>query len=186
MLLRLLFASIFLGIVLVPDRADAQAFNTESGTAKFHSKVPLHTFTGSSDHLTGRINLADSTVDFYIDLNTLDTGISKRDKDMRSTLETDEYPFAEFYGKLISGFEPDIENPQEVTVRGEFTIHGISRELEVEGTLQPVEDGLSLTAAWTLDIEDYDIEPPGILFYRVNENQDIEIEAHLKPTETDT
>lgn len=185
MLLRLLFAFILIGIVLVPVRADAQAFKTEKGTAEFHSKVPLHTFTGRSDHLTGMINLADSTVDFYIDLNTLETGISKRDKDMRNTLETEEYPFAEFYGKLVSVFDPDNEEPQEVTVRGEFTIHGVSRELEVEGTLQPVGNGLRLTAVWTLNIEDYDIEPPGILFYRVNENQDIEIDAQLNPTETE-
>lgn len=145
----------------------------------------MHTFTGTSDHLVGLIDLSDSTVDFYIDLETFDTGISKRDKDMRRTLETDEYPFAEFFGKLVSDFDPTSTEPQKVTVRGEFSVHGVTRDIEVNGTLQKTDEGLKLNAAWTLNIEDYDIEPPGILFYRVDEDQDIEIEATLTPTEND-
>lgn len=172
--------------LLVPVYTHAQEFKTESGQAVFHSRVPLHSFTGSSNHLVGFISLADSTVDFYLDLNTLETGISKRDKDMRSTLETDKYPFAEFFGKLITDFDPDHKTRQEVTVRGEFTIHGVSREIEVEGTLQRTDEGLRVSAAWIINIEDYDIEPPGILFYRVNKDQKIEIDALLTPTQTDT
>lgn len=182
---KILLLAIILGPVY-PYSAAAQEFKTESGHVEFHSSVPLHSFTGSSDHLVGLINLADSTVDFYVDLNTLETGISKRDKDMQNTLETEEYPFAEFFGKLITPFDPDDSTPQTATVRGEFTIHGVSREIEVEGTLQSTDEGLRLTAGWTLDIENYDIEPPGILFYRVDENQDIEIEATLIPTQIES
>ncbi|MFH5832368.1 YceI family protein [Halalkalibaculum sp. DA3122] len=166
----------------IPD-AEAQVFKTETGHAEFQSEVPLHTFTGTSDHLVGLINLADSTVDFYIDMNTFETGIGKRDKDMRRTLETDKYPFAEFYGKLISGFDTASTAPQEVTVRGEFGIHGVTRDVEITGTLQKTVKGLHVAASWTLNIEDYNIEPPGILFYRVDENQDIKIEATLTPNE---
>lgn len=161
--------------------ADGQAFRTESGHAEFHSSVPLHSFTGTSDHLHGRISLADSTVDFYVDLNTLETGIAKRDKDMRETLETGEYPFAEFYGKLVTSFNPDSNNEQQVTVEGTFTIHGISRDISVDGTLSRTGDGLRLEADWTLDMTDYEIKPPGILFYRVSEDIDIELNATLEP-----
>lgn len=161
--------------------AGAQAYRTESGHAEFHSTVPLHTFTGTSDQLHGRISLADSTVDFYLDLNTLETGVEKRDKDMRETLETEQYPFAEFYGSLDPPFDPVSDGPQEVTARGEFTIHGITREIAVEGTLERTGEGLRLTAAWTLDMTDHEIKPPGILFYRVSEQIEIEIEATLTP-----
>ncbi len=161
--------------------ADGQAFRTESGHAEFHSSVPLHSFTGTSDHLHGRISLADSTVDFYLDLNTLESGIEKRDKDMRETLETGEYPFAEFYGKLVTPFNPDSNSEQQVTAEGTFTIHGISRDISVAGTLRRTGDGLRLEASWTLDMTDYEIKPPGILFYRVSENIDIELNATLEP-----
>lgn len=160
--------------------AHAQTYSTESGTAEFESRVPLHTFTGTSQSLVGQIALADSTVDFYIDLETLDTGIGKRDKDMRKTLETDQFPFAEFFGKLVSPFDPSGAE-QTARVRGRFKIHGVSREIEVSGTLKPVASGLELRAEWDLNLKDYRITPPSLLVIKVDEVQHIRIHATLTP-----
>ncbi len=171
----------FLLWILAPASARAQAYMTESGHAEFTSSVPLHTFTGTSDRLVGKIDLADSTVDFYLDLETLETGIGKRDKDMRTTLETDTYPFAEFFGTLVTPFDPDRRGPQPATVRGEFTLHGVTRSVEIDGTLETTDDGLQVEAAWDINIEDYDIEPPGLLIVRVDEVQRVRIEALLEP-----
>lgn len=162
-----------------PCLAEAQTYKTESGDIEFTSSVPLHSFTGVSDKLVGQINLADSTVDFYVDLNTLKTGISKRDRDMLNTLEADKYPFAEFYGKLVSGFSLNSTEPQKVTVEGTFKVHDVSREVSINGVLQNSDDGLQVMADWTLDMEDYDIRPPGILFYRVSEIIEVSIDTIL-------
>lgn len=159
----------------------AQSFFTDSGHARFISSVPLNRFTGESDHLVGRINLADSTVDFYLDLTTLETGIGKRDKDMRRTLETGEYPFGEFFGKLVSPFDPSSEAEQEAVVRGDFTIHGVTRQVEIKGVLEMTPEGLRVAAEWKLNLTDYDIEPPSLLIIRVDEVQQIRIEAILQP-----
>lgn len=156
---------------------------TKNGTAIFHSEVPMHTFSGTSEYLTGMVNLADSTVDFYLDLTTLETGISKRDRDMRETLETNKYPFAEFFGKLISDFDPDVSGKQMATVKGSFKIHGIENESEYTGTLEMTPEGLIVEANWVLRLEDYNIVPPSLLFVKVDQEQKIEIEALLKPVE---
>lgn len=161
----------------------AQTYMTESGTATFYSDVPLHTFSGSSDYLVGQVNLESKIVDFYIDLTTLDTGIEKRDRDMLETLETDKFPFAEFYGELQSDFDPDVSGPQEAVVEGTFKIHGVERETNYTGTLEMTPDGLLLKASWVLLLEDYDIVPPSLLFIKVDQEQKIEIEALLKPVQ---
>lgn len=162
--------------------AQDQVYMTQEGHAEFISEVPLHTFTGESDHLVGKIALSDSIIDFYVDLNTIETGIAKRDKDMRETLEVKKYPFAEFYGKLVSDFDTSSSEVQDARVQGTFKVHGISKEVTIDGTLQMTDEGLRVKASWTLNLNDYNIEPPGILFYRVDKNQDITIEALLKPT----
>jgi polyisoprenoid-binding protein YceI len=159
----------------------AQNFKTEEGKATFYSKVPLHNFEGNSENLVGLIDLNEGTVDFYIDLETLDTGNGKRDKDMKLTLETKKYPFAEFFGKLTSEFDPSSNEIQDVTVKGTFKIHGQEKEIEVDGTLQMKEDGLHLTAGWILNLLEYKIEPPKVLFIKVDKDQEIEIQALLKP-----
>ena len=175
--------TLLLGWTLAAPAAPGQAFMTKTGHAEFTSSVPLHTFTGTSDHLVGKISLPDSTVDFYLDLTTLETGIGKRDKDMRTTLETDEYPFAEFFGTLVTPFDPERREPQSATVRGEFTLHGVTREVEINGTLQMTEEGLRVEAAWEINLNDYNIEPPSLLIIRVDEIQQVRIEALLAPVE---
>jgi polyisoprenoid-binding protein YceI len=161
----------------------AQTYKSDEGTAIFHSEVPLHTFSGTSNYLTGLVNLEDGTVDFYLDLTTLDTGIEKRDRDMKETLETGEYPFAEFFGTLQTEFNPDTTAQQAVKVKGDFKIHGVSHEVTIDGTLQMKPEGLMVTANWVLQLEDYDIVPPSLLFVKVDQEQKIEIEALLKPVE---
>ncbi|TYP95177.1 Polyisoprenoid-binding protein YceI [Fodinibius salinus] len=170
---------IAIGILFLPIASEAQSFKTESGHVEFESSVPLHSFTGTSNKLVGRISLADSTVDFYLDLHTLDTGIDKRDNDMLETLNAKKYPFAEFYGKLISDFNPDTTSQQQVTVKGKFTLHNVSKKVSIDGTFQKSAEGLTVKASWIINMKDYNIRPPGILFYRVSEEINISINALL-------
>lgn len=160
-------------------------YYTDNGHAEFTSSVPLHTFTGISESLTGMIDPSDGTVDFYLDLTTLKTGIDRRDRDMYRTLNTDELPFAEFTGNLVNEFDPDTESEQVLRTEGEFTIHGKTRTIAVEGTIRKTEGGFLLQAEWILLLSDYDIEPPGILFYRVTDEQEVRIEALLEPVGRD-
>ena len=175
------FRIVLLGAIslLTVQISTGQAFLTKNGHAEFKSRVPLHSFTGVSDLLVGAINLADSTVDFYLDLTTLKTGIGKRDKDMRITLETDELPFAEFYGKMVTLFDPESEQSQEVRVDGIFTIHGISKDISVTATLTMHGDGLHASASWKLNLRDYNIKPPRLLFIKVDEVQELSVSGLL-------
>ncbi|HET8864849.1 MAG TPA: YceI family protein [Gracilimonas sp.] len=162
------------------DRADT-VYYSDSGYVEFTSSVPMHSFSGESEQLTGMIDLEENIIDFYIDLTTLKTGIGKRDRDMYQTLNTEDHPFAEFTGSFET--VPSIPDQRtEVTATGEFTINGITNDVVVQGCIEPGEEGLILEATWSLLLSDHDIKPPGILFYRVDDTQEIRIEVVLKPT----
>ncbi len=163
------------------DPQESIVYYTQSGRAEFTSRVPLHTFTGESDHLVGMIDLENNVIDFYIDLRSVETGIDRRDRDMHRTLSLDEHPYAEFTGSLESPVELAPGNEKTVTAVGEFTVHGVTREVRIDGTIKLQDDNLLLEAEWELNIEDYGIDPPGILFYRVNEIQEMRIEAAMEP-----
>ncbi|MEQ9310705.1 MAG: YceI family protein [Balneolaceae bacterium] len=166
-------------LVGLASSAFSQSFYTETGTAVFYSKVPLHSFSGTSENLVGLINLDESTIDFYLDLETLNTGNGKRDKDMLLTLDVKKYPFGEFFGKMTSEFDVDLQQEQDVTVEGVFKIHGKEQNVVISGTLTPEGNTLKLTAGWILKLEDYEIEPPSLLFIKVDQEQEIEINAVL-------
>jgi polyisoprenoid-binding protein YceI len=161
----------------------AQSYLTTSGNVNFLSKAPLSEFNGVSDQLNGLIDLSQNLLDFYVDLNTLDTGIGLRDKHMRDNyLETEKYPFAEFTGKItpIPSLTTGTKSP--VTAVGKFKIHGVEREIEVKGTLSKNAKGeLELEAGFEVLLSDYKIPLPKLVFYELAENQEVSIKATLKP-----
>lgn len=160
----------------------AQTFLTESGNVNFLSEASLSEFNGVSDKLHGLINLSGNVLDFYVDLNTLDTGIGLRDKHMRDNyLETEKYPFAEFSGKFnaIPGLAIGSKIP--VTANGKFKIHGVERPIQVKGTLSKNAKGeLELEAGFEVLLSDYKIPVPKLIFYELAENQVVTIKATLK------
>lgn len=175
------FAILAFFVIAITRTATAQvAFATEDGTVTFRSDVPLHSFTGKSDALNGRITPADSTVDFFVDMTTVETGVGKRDRDMRKTLNTDEFPFAEFFGKLVTPFDPDSEEEQAARVEGEFRIHGIGKPLVADGTIKRDGDELRVSAEFEISMEAYDIRPPRVLMLKVADIQKIAIDVVLR------
>lgn len=169
--------------LFIPDRnIQAQSYMSETGYVEFVSSAPLLEFKGKSNNLTGLIDLNKNLIDFYVDLNTLDTGINLRNNHMRdSYLETDQYRFAEFTGKIISDFDPEINEEQSVTASGTFQIHGVEREIEVDGTLKSVDNGLQLDASWSIMLEDYNIDRPSVIFYELSDEQIVNISILLNP-----
>tara|TARA_B100000575_G_scaffold291056_1_gene296050 strand:+ start:7627 stop:8196 length:570 start_codon:yes stop_codon:yes gene_type:complete len=166
-------------MVFISVQVLAQSYYSEVGTASFTSSIPYYEFTGSSNQLTGLIDVSENTVDFYLDLETLDSGIKKRDKDMRLTLETKKYPFAEFYGILLDSIDFKNTQLQSIRTKGNFSIHGVSQEIEVKGNLTMIDNALKLTAEWIVKLDDYDIIPPSFFIIKVDPIQKIYIDVLL-------
>ncbi|WP_114751814.1 YceI family protein [Pleomorphovibrio marinus] len=162
--------------------ANAQTFKTENGQAEFLSKASLLEFTGESDQLQGLIDLDKNLLDFYLDLNTLKTGVGLRDRHMRDNyLETKKFPFAEFTGEIEEGTEIPVGQTKNVTAKGKFKIHGVEREIVVPGTLKRNSaNEMVLDASFKVLLEDYDIEIPRVVFYELAEEQEVTIHATLR------
>lgn len=175
--------SLVLFFFLFSNVATAQSYLTESGYVNFLSKASLNEFNGESEKLNGLIDLSQNLLDFYVDLNTLDTGIGLRNKHMRDNyLETEKYPFAEFTGKISSVPTLNSGTKTPVTAIGTFKIHGVEREIEVKGTLMKNSKGeLELEGAFDVLLSDYKIEIPKLVFYELAEKQEVTIKATLKP-----
>jgi polyisoprenoid-binding protein YceI len=174
---------IIIPALLAPLSAHAQKYFSDTGYAEFESSAPALTFTGTSENLTGLIDLQAGTVDFYLDLNTLDTGIRLRNRHMRdSYLETGRFPFAEFIGTLNPGFQSELPEAQSVTVSGTFTIRGVTQQREIQGTLRPSPDGasLELEAQFEVMLEDHDIPRPRVVFYELSDRQSVSIRVTMQ------
>lgn len=177
---KVLFLFLFCYSTLV----SGQAFYTETGNVVFISKAPLSEFEGESSNLNGLVDLDKNLLDFFLDLNTLDTGIGLRDRHMRENyLETEQFPFAEFTGKMDD--LPELVMGEKVPVKalGKFTIHGIERDMEVNGFLTLLNmNEISLEAEFEVLLSDHEIPLPKLVFYELAQNQTVKLSATMKIT----
>ncbi len=185
--MKTLLLSLFLALsMLFPfhEKVYSQAFMADDGYVEFISRAPLLEFKGVSNNLTGLVDFDENLVDFYVDLNTIDTGIERRNRDMRNSyLKTDKFPFAEFTGSFTGSVDPGFSGKKDVLVTGTFKIHGVERNIQVEGTIEKKDSGLQVEASWTILLEDYNIDRPRVLFYELADEQKVNISILLRETD---
>lgn len=162
-------------------------YSTRSGNAEFYSDAigTIGIFMGQSRSMNGYIDLKDSTIEFSVRLKSLSTGIDRRDNDMFVALKADQYPEIRFKGLFRPAFNPNSTGKQAVTATGEFELHGVTKPLEVTGSLQRQGDAIQVEANWSMNVTDYDIDPPRVLFVSVADGLDINVSARLLPSTTD-
>jgi polyisoprenoid-binding protein YceI len=147
-----------------------------------HSEVDFTIRHGGVANVHGRFgnvtatlvyNVADvtkSTVTATIDVNTVDTGVSPRDNDLKtgSFFDVAKFSTATFTSTSV------VKNGNKLAVSGNFTLHGVTKPivLDVDGPSTPVENGMDhkthsgFTATTTLSRTAYGIGtnvPPALV-----------------------
>lgn len=161
----------------------------EGNQVAFTSKVVALTFTGTTDKIDGFIYwegdslfAAKDQLHFEVELASFDTGIGKRDRDMRQVLGTDQWPKAVYQGAIAEHAAVDTTGvAYRVKTEGILSLHGVDRAIEVPGTVVVEEGRSKVEAAFTLKLADYNIEAPSLAaFVKVSEEVAVAVSFYLK------
>ena len=149
----------------------------------------LHLFEGVTDQIDGFVywegdSLFARKAQFHFEVNLagFDTGIGKRDRDMREVLDTEKWPRAVYKGEITGHAAVDsTAAAYRVGTKGTLSLHGVDRAIEVPGTVV-VEEGRSrIEAAFTLKLADYEIEAPSLAaFVKVSQEIALEVSVYMK------
>lgn len=92
-------------------------------------------------------------------------------------MESDTYPKAGFKGNIVDFDKIDLKSDgkHEVTVKGELTIHGVSKEVSIKGMIEIANNMIHAKSDFTAIPSDYNISIPDL----VKENIAKEIEVHV-------
>ncbi|NKB69050.1 MAG: hypothetical protein GKR89_18435 [Candidatus Latescibacteria bacterium] len=161
----------------------------QANRVEFTSEVVTFTFSGSTDKIDGFVYWEGEELfenkdqlHFEVDLATLDTGIGKRDRDMRQVLGTEKWPKAVYKGEFVEHTAMDTTvAAYRVKTKGTLALHGVERPLEVPGIIVMEEGRSKVEATFTLQLADYDIEAPSIAaFVKVGQEIVVEVSFYLK------
>ena len=160
-----------------------------SNKVQFISEVVSLKFDGTSRNIDGYVYWEGegpiskgSQFLFVVDMSTFDTGIGKRDHDMRIVLNTREWPQANFKG-TIADIMPDTSaaNTYNAIAQGVFSLHGIEKSVGIPATITVGDSTAYIDADFTIKLQDYKIEAPSLAaFIKVSQEVLISVQVHMK------
>jgi len=95
-------------------------------------------------------------------------------------MESNRYPKAIFQGKFLN-LNLDEKGEQNVRASGKLTMHGITREIDVQGTVEIVSNQLLARANFLIKLKDYKIKIPQLLWNNIAQEVKVTVEFTYKP-----
>jgi len=142
----------------------AQLYMTRTGSISFFSKTPLEDVQAENNQVYAVIDAGKKNLAFTL----LMKGFIFRKELMQehfneNYVESDKYPKANFSGTFEGDFLPSKDGLYHVTVKGNLTIHNVTRSIEQPATLELINGRLSGRADFKVKPEDYNISIPSIV-----------------------
>lgn len=93
------------------------------------------------------------------------------------------YPnrYSEFKGKINEAVDYTRDGETKVTVTGKLTLHGVTREITVPGTLKKSGEEIAIISKFRIKVADYNIKVPSMYVKNIAEEVDITINSTLEP-----
>ncbi len=150
---------------------------------KFTSKMQIEDFDGTTSKIDGYFKhgekLDGGEVYFEVDMNSVTTGMGLRDRHMRDNyLHTAKYPKTSYKGTISQ--VADKGSYYEVVLDGNMNLHGVYKPKQVKGTIAKGDNSLRIKTNFWVKLPDYNIEIPQLMFAKINENIELNLDFFLK------
>lgn len=170
-----------LGFLLMASMASAQKFTSEKGELSFFSDGAIEDIEARNQMVgslfnvtTGELVYIAKVKDFIFPKTLM------REHFNEKYMETEKFPKSTFQGKL-TGFSPNVSGEQKVRAVGKISIHGITRDVDVPGTLEFSDGKARMKAKFIVKLADYNIKIPTLIWQNIAEEVEVRVEFTYKP-----
>ena len=166
--------AIFL-LMMLSVQVNAQRFIGKHGEINFFSETLIENISAVNKNVSAVFDASTNDLVFQLNITDFKFPIPLMQEHFNENyLESDIYPSSTFSGKVIN-----IENGN-ATVQGDLKIHGVSNRIKVDGSMITGQELVSILAEFTVRLEDYNIEIPRIVMYKIAEEIDVRVNIKLK------
>jgi polyisoprenoid-binding protein YceI len=95
-------------------------------------------------------------------------------------LESEKFPKSTFQGKIV-GYNPGVGGEQKVKAVGKLSLHGITKDIDVPGTIVLSNGKLIMKSNFPVKLSDYNIKIPTIVWQNIAEQVEVRIDFTYKP-----
>jgi polyisoprenoid-binding protein YceI len=173
------FFTILLFVAVFP--AVAQKYTIDKSNIVFFSDAAIEDIKADNKKASSIFNSATGEVVFSIPINEFQFEKSLMQEHFNEKyMESDKYPKSTFQGK-IAGFDAKAKGAQQVKATGKLTIHGVTQEVEIPGTIEATDKSVAMKAKFMVKLADHKIAIPQLLWQNIAEQVEVTVDFLYKP-----
>ncbi len=172
-------------LFLVTSGLFAQKYLTKTGVIRFYSDAPLEKIEAVNRQVNAALNTGSGDFVFRVLMKSFEFEKALMQEHFNENyVESDKYPNAMFVGKITS--VSDLKNlsaePKQVMVEGKLTLHGVTRNIREQGTLELKGKNIMGKATFNILLPDYKISVPKAVIKNVSSTIQVSVEVNMSPT----
>ena len=163
--------------------AYAQKYMTRTGKVTFFSSTPLENIEAFNNETASVLDA--STGDFVFQVPIKSFKFEKalmQEHFNENYMESGKYPKADYKGKItdLSKVNFSKDGAYNVTTKGKMTIHGVTKEVELPGSVTVKGNEVTLYSTFKVSPKDYEINIPGIVENKIAKEIEVTVNSILK------
>jgi polyisoprenoid-binding protein YceI len=159
----------------------AQKFTVEKSEVGFFSHATIENIAAKTDKSISIFNVSTGEIVFSIPIKEFqfEKNLMKEHFNEKY-METEKYPKSTFQGK-ITGYQPQGTGEQQAKAVGKLAIHGVTKDIDVPGTIEVQQGKVVVKAKFIVKLADYEIKIPTMLWKNIAEQVEVTISFTYKP-----
>jgi len=156
----------------------AQKQLTRNGSVSFFSETPLENIDAHNNQVSSVLDLETGGLAFTLLMKAFIFEKALMQEHFNEKyVESHLYPKASFKGNIKDFDSSKLGTEQvDVTVSGELTLHGVSKDLSVPATIVKLANGnFEGKSVFNINIQDYDIKVPSAVRKNIADNIEIKV-----------
>ena len=171
----------FFLLVGIGSAAFGQKYASEKSFVSFYSHATIEDIKAENTKASSIFNIATGDIAFSIPIKDFRFAKSLMQEHFNEKyMDSEKLPKSTFQGK-ITGFQANATGAQQAKATGKLTIHGITRDVDVPGTVEFANGKVILKSAFIVKLDDYEIMRPQLLWKNIAEQVEVKIEFTYKP-----
>ena len=171
-------------VSLVTLSASAQTYISRNGRITFFSKAPVENIEANNNEVTSILDTHKGELAFIALIKSFKFQKALMEEHFNENyMESNTFPKANFKGAITNlikvNFSKDGNYP--VTVKGDMTIHGITKSIEAPGTITVSQGKISAASKFSIKVKDYNIRIPAAVVNKISETIDITVDCKYDP-----
>ena len=175
---------IFGSFLMVMAVSAQDRFFTKTGKIDFVSKAPLEDIEAQNKTVTAVLDTKTGALQFSVQMKSFEFEKALMQQHFNENyVESDKYPKAEFRGVVTNNASVNYskQGSYPVKVKGKLTLHNVTKDVEVPGTINVENGKIEAVSAFTILLSDYKIAIPSAVKNKVANDIRISVDTYLEP-----